>query len=72
MPVTQTPFPRTANATDARQAVTTAGRKATIDFVVIHKGDLLEAVTYADWGTPTTSGIQRLVQDADAATEDVR
>jgi hypothetical protein len=69
--LTQIPFPRTGDATDARQAVTTEGRTASITFVLIHKGNLLESVTYADWGTPNTTQAQRLAEEAAAKTADI-
>jgi hypothetical protein len=70
--LTQMPYPRTGNPTDARQAVTTEGRTASIYFVVIRKGNLLESVTYSDWGTPSVSEAQRFAEAADAATAEIR
>jgi hypothetical protein len=70
--LTRMPFPRTGDATDARQAVTSEGPTASIYLVVIRKGDLLASVTYSDWGTPSTSEVLRFVEDADAMTADIR
>lgn len=70
--LTQMSFPRTGDATDARQVVTTQGRPASTFFVLIRKGNLLEALAYSDPGTPSTSEVQRLVERADAATAEIR
>jgi hypothetical protein len=70
--LTQMPLPRAGDAMDARQAVTTDGRTASVYLVLIRKGNLLESVTYASWGTPNTSEVQRLVGKADSTTADIR
>jgi hypothetical protein len=70
--LSQMPFPRIDAATDARQAVTTEGRKASVCLIVFRKGNLLVSVTYADWGTPSTSSIQRFVEAADSTTSEIR
>jgi hypothetical protein len=72
MVLAQTSFPKTGNASDARRAVTTSGRPASVYLVLIRKGDLLESVTYADWGTPSTSDARRFVELADADTAELR
>jgi len=68
----QIPLTRSGDARDARQAETATGRAATVYFVVIRKGDLVESVTYADWGGPDTSEVRRLVDSADIATAGIR
>lgn len=67
------PMLRTGNAMDARQAVTTAqGRTASFCFVVIRTGNLLDALTYSDWGTPNTSEVERFASGATLATDRIR
>jgi hypothetical protein len=70
--LTPMPFPRTGGPLDARQAVTTQGRTASFYVVVIRTGNLLDAVTYADWGTPSTSQVRQFVEGASAATAGLR
>lgn len=70
--VTQMTLPKTDEATDARQAVTTEGRAASVCVVVFRKGNLLTAVTYAAWGKPDAAEVQQLVAAADSATSDIR
>lgn len=72
MALAQTPFPRSGNEIDARRATTTSGRTASVYLVLIRKGDLLESVTYADWGTPNESDVQRFVEGAAANTADIK
>ncbi|MHA6763337.1 hypothetical protein [Streptacidiphilus sp. PAMC 29251] len=69
--LTQVSFPRAGDATDARKAVSTAGRGATVYLVVTRKGNLLESVTYADQGTPSMSEIERIVEGAAADTDNI-
>ena len=71
MVLTQVSFPRTGDATDARKAVSTAGRGASVYLVVTRRGNLLESVTYADQGTPSMSEVQRIVEGAAADTDDI-
>ena len=72
MVLAQTSFPKSGNASDTRRAVTTSGRPASVYLVLIRKGDLLESVTYADWGSPSASDVQRLVELAEADTAELR
>ena len=69
--LTQVRFPRTGDVMDAREGVNAQGRKASFYFVVTRKGDLVEAVTYSGWGTASMSEIQRFVEGAAVATDDI-
>ena len=66
------PFVRSGDAVDAREAVTTVGRKASVYFVVARVGDLLVAVTYSGWGTPSTATVQQYVESALSVAAGIR
>ncbi|WP_157435628.1 hypothetical protein [Actinospica robiniae] len=72
MVLAQTSLPRSGDASDARRALSTSGRSASVYLVLIRRGDLLESVTYAAWGTPSASDVQRLVETAAVNTAELR
>ena len=66
------PFVRSGDAVDAREAVTTVGPKVSVYFVVTRVGDLLVAVTYSGWGTPSTATVQQYVESALSVAAGIR